>query len=225
MNILMIVTSHDKLGETGRKTGFWLEELAAPYYVFLDAGARVTLATPKGGRPPMDPGSAEIQFQTSATRRFLGDSVAMARLDATVPLTSVRGEDYDALFFPGGHGPLWDLANDIQSIALIEKTIASGKPVGAVCHGPAALMRAKMPNDSPLVAGLAVTGFTNSEEQAVGLEKVVPFSIEDEFIRLGGRFERGGDFAPHAVQDGLVVTGQNPASSEAAAHKLLDLLS
>lgn len=225
MNILMIVTSHDKLGETGRKTGFWLEELAAPYYVFLDAGARVTLATPKGGRPPMDPGSAEIQFQTSATRRFLGDSEAMARLDATVPLTSVRGEDYDALFFPGGHGPLWDLANDIQSIALIEKTIASGKPVGAVCHGPAALMRAKMPNDSPLVAGLAVTGFTNSEEQAVGLEKVVPFSIEDEFIRLGGRFERGGDFAPHAVQDGLVVTGQNPASSEAAAHKLLDLLS
>lgn len=225
MNILMIVTSHDKLGETGRKTGFWLEELAAPYYVFLDAGARVTLATPKGGRPPMDPGSAEIQFQTSATRRFLGDSEAMARLDATVPLTSVRGEDYDALFFPGGHGPLWDLANDIQSIALIEKTIASGKPVGAVCHGPAALMRAKMPNGSPLVAGLAVTGFTNSEEQAVGLEKVVPFSIEDEFIRLGGRFERGGDFAPHAVQDGLVVTGQNPASSEAAAHKLLDLLS
>lgn len=225
MNILMVITSHDRLGDTGRKTGFWLEELAAPYYVFKDAGARVTLASPKGGRPPMDPGSGELQFQTDATRRFLADAEASALLETTVPLASVNADDFDAVFYPGGHGPLWDLSGHAESIALIEKTYASGKPLGAVCHGPAAFVRARKPDGSPLVSGLAVTGFTNSEEGAVGLENAVPFSIEDEFAGQGGKFSRGGDFEPYTVSDGNLVTGQNPASSEPAARKLLTLLS
>ncbi|MFZ5427429.1 MAG: type 1 glutamine amidotransferase domain-containing protein [Thermodesulfobacteriota bacterium] len=225
MNILMVITSHERLGDTGRKTGFWLEELAAPYYVFKNAGARVTLASPKGGRPPMDPGSGELQFQTDATRRFQADAEASALLEATVPLASVNADDFDAVFYPGGHGPLWDLSGHAESIALIEKAYASGKPVGAVCHGPAAFVRARKPDGSALVAGHSVTGFTNSEERAVGLDNAVPFSIEDEFVKQGGKFSRGGDFQPHAVSDGNLVTGQNPASSEPAARLLLSLLS
>lgn len=224
MKILMVITSHAALGGTGRETGFWLEELAAPYYVFKDAGAEVTLASPKGGRPPMDPGSAEEGAQTPATRRFLADREAQALLGSTARLSGVKAGDYDAVFYPGGHGPLWDLASDADSLRMAEEAYATGKPLGAVCHGPAALVRARKPDGSPLVAGLAVTSFSNSEEKAVGLEEAVPFSIEDEFRRQGALYSKGPDFAAYAKADRKVVTGQNPASSEEAARLMLEML-
>ncbi|ARP95437.1 type 1 glutamine amidotransferase domain-containing protein [Bordetella genomosp. 13] len=224
MKILMILTSHDTLGSTGRKTGFWLEEFAAPYYVFADAGATVTLASPLGGQPPLDPKSDEPDAQTDATRRFRGDAQAQARLAATLPLDEVRAADYDAVFYPGGHGPLWDLAEDPRSIALIEAMLAAGKPVTAVCHAPGVLRHVKASSGDPLVSGRKVTGFSNTEEEAVQLTDVVPFLVEDELNRLGARYERAADWQSYVVSDGMLITGQNPASSEAAAQALLECL-
>lgn len=224
MNILMVLTSHDQLGDTGRKTGFWLEEFAAPYYRFVDAGAKVTLASPKGGQPPLDPKSDEPDAQTDATRRFASDDAARAALSATVPLASVDAAAFDAVFFPGGHGPLWDLAEDKASVALIEAMDRAGKPVGAVCHAPAVLRHVRRADGEPLVKDRRVTGFTNTEEEAVGLTDVVPFLVENMLNRNGGLYEKGADFAPFVVTDGRLVTGQNPASSEPAADALLALL-
>ncbi|MET3760191.1 type 1 glutamine amidotransferase domain-containing protein [Sphingomonas sp. UYEF23] len=224
MKILMVLTSHDQLGDTGKKTGFWLEELAAPYYVFKDAGAEITLASPAGGKPPLDPKSNEPDSQTDATRRFEADATATAQLADTVRLDSVDQADYDTVFYPGGHGPLWDLAEDATSIGLIEAFVAANKPVALVCHAPGALRRVKAADGTPLVQGKRVTGFTNGEEEAVGLTKIVPFLVEDELIALGGKYEKTSDWGVHVVQDGLLITGQNPASSAAAAHKLLDAL-
>ncbi|WP_448662085.1 type 1 glutamine amidotransferase domain-containing protein [Sphingomonas sp. CJ20] len=224
MKILMVLTSHDQLGDTGRKTGFWLEELAAPYYVFKDAGAQITLASPKGGQPPLDPVSNAPDSQTDDTRRFEADAEATAQLASTVRLDSVTPADYDAVFYPGGHGPLWDLAEDKGSIALIEGFLAANKPAALVCHAPGALRHVKNPDGTPLVQGKRVTGFTDSEEEAVGLTQVVPFLVEAELRALGGSFERTGDWGVHVVQDGLLITGQNPASSGPAADKLLEAL-
>ena len=224
MKILMILTSHDQLGDTGKKTGFWLEEFAAPYYVFLDAGAEITLASPKGGQPPLDPKSDAPDAQTDATRRFRDDASATAALSDTRMLADVDIADYDAVFYPGGHGPLWDLAIDPHSIALIEDALAAKKPVGLVCHAPAALKNVRASNGSPLVKGLKVTGFTNGEEDAVGLTDVVPFLVEDMLIENGGNYSKGADFAVYTVQDGSLITGQNPASSEAAAKRVLAAL-
>ena len=216
MKILMVLTSHDQLGDTGRKTGFWLEELAAPYYAFRDAGADVTLASPQGGRPPLDPKSNEPDFQTAQTHRFEADDAAVAQLASTVRLDSVSQADYDAVFYPGGHGPLWDLAEDRHSIALIEAFLAAGKHVAVVCHAPGVLRHVKTPEGKPLVEGRKVTGFTNSEEEAVGLTKVVPFLVEDELIAGGGIYSKGADWGSYVVSDGLLITGQNPASSAMA---------
>lgn len=224
MKVLIVLTSHDQLGNTGEKTGFWLEELAAPYYVFRDAGAEVTLASPHGGQPPLDPKSASPDFQTEATRRFEADPEARAALAATRRLAELAIADYDAVFYPGGHGPLWDLAGDAHSIALIEAAIAAGKPVGAVCHAPAVLRDVQGPDGAPLVRGKAVTGFSNSEEAAVALTDVVPFLVEDMLVAKGGHYSRGADWTPHVVRDGLLVTGQNPASSAPTAQALLDML-
>ncbi|HZV60925.1 MAG TPA: type 1 glutamine amidotransferase domain-containing protein [Methylophilaceae bacterium] len=224
MNVLIVLTSHDTLGNTGRKTGFWLEELAAPYYVLKEAGAEVTLASPKGGQPPLDPKSNEPSFQTDETRRFEADAEATAALANTVPLSSVKVEDYDAVFYPGGHGPLWDLAEDRDSISLIENTLNAGKPVALVCHAPGVLRHAKKSDGSPLVEGKKVTGFTNSEEEAVGLTDVVPFLVEDELIKNGGLYSKVADWQPYAIRDGLLITGQNPASSTAAAKALVAFL-
>lgn len=224
MKVLIVLTSHDQLGDTGEKTGFWLEELAAPYYVFRDAGADVTLASPKGGQPPLDPKSASADSQTEATRRFEADAEAKAALADTRRLADVQIEDYEAVFYPGGHGPLWDLASDANSIALIEAAVAAGKPVGAVCHAPAVLRSVKAADGTPLVKGKKVTGFTNSEEAAVGLTDIVPFLVEDMLVANGGVYSRGADWAPHVESDGLLVTGQNPASSAPAAQALLELL-
>ncbi|MGN7124638.1 type 1 glutamine amidotransferase domain-containing protein [Methylorubrum thiocyanatum] len=221
MKILMVLTSHDRLGDTGRKTGFWLEELAAPYYVFKDAGADVVLASPKGGQPPLDPKSSEPGFQTDLTRRFEADAEANAVLARTVRLDGVTPESFDAVFYPGGHGPLWDLAEDSASVSLIETTLRAGKPVALVCHAPGVLRHAKAPDGKPLVEGKSVTGFTNTEEEAVGLTKVVPFLVEDELKRKGGVFSKAGDWEPYVVADGLLITGQNPASSAPAAERLL----
>jgi len=221
MKILIVLTSHDQLGNTGRKTGFWLEELAAPYYVFKEAGAQLTLASPKGGQPPLDPKSNDPDFQTEETRRFEADAEAKAALAKTVRLDSINHEQFDAVFYPGGHGPLWDLAEDKASIALIENTLNSGKPVALVCHAPGALRHAKNPEGSPLVQGKKVTGFTNSEEEAVGLTDVVPFLVEDELISKGGQYSKVADWQPYAVHDGLLITGQNPASSTVAAKTLI----
>ncbi|MEX3955271.1 type 1 glutamine amidotransferase domain-containing protein [Trinickia sp. EG282A] len=223
MNILMVVTSHDQLGDTGNKTGFWLEEFAAPYYTFLDAGAKVTVVSPKGGQPPLDPKSDTPEGATDATRRFKEDPAAQAVLARTLKLADVKAEDYDAAFYPGGHGPLWDLAEDKHSIALIEAFYNSRKPVAAVCHAPAVL-RHVVVDGQPIVKGRRVTGFTNSEEEAVQLTKVVPFLVEDELKRLGGLYEKADDWQSFAITDGLLVTGQNPASSTAAAKDLLALL-
>ena len=222
MKILFVLTSHDRLGDTGHKTGFWLEEFAAPYYVFKDAGAAITLASPAGGQPPLDPKSDEPDAQTAATERFRQDVQAQAALAATVPLAQVDAADFDAVFYPGG--PLWDLANDPASIALLEAFERAGKPLGLVCHAPGALVKVRAANGQPLVAGRRVTGFTNSEEAAVGLSAVVPFLIEDEFIRLGGHYQKGPDWQAHVVTDGRLVTGQNPGSSEGVAQALLSLL-
>ncbi|MFH6787188.1 MULTISPECIES: type 1 glutamine amidotransferase domain-containing protein [Methylobacterium] len=224
MKILMVLTSHDRLGDTGRKTGFWLEELAAPYYAFKDAGAEIVLASPAGGRPPLDPKSGEPGSQTDLTRRFEADAEADAALANTVRLDGITHDGFDAVFYPGGHGPLWDLAEDPASIRLIETTLRAGKPVTLVCHAPGVLRHAKTPDGKPLVEGKDVTGFTNTEEEAVGLTEIVPFLVEDELKRNGGRFARGGDWAPYVVADGLLITGQNPASSGPAAERLLGLL-
>ncbi|MDI1460673.1 type 1 glutamine amidotransferase domain-containing protein [Catellatospora sp. KI3] len=225
MKVLMVLTSHDQLGDTGRKTGFWLEELAAPYYRFQEAGWDVTLASPKGGRPPLDPKSSEPEFQTDLTRRFEGDADAEARLDRTLPLDSVSADDYDTVFYPGGHGPMWDLAEDPVSIKLIEDTVQAGKAIALVCHAPGALRHVTTPDGSPLVAGREVTGFTDGEEAAVGLTEVVPFLVEDELIAKGARFRKTGDWQPYVVTDGRLITGQNPASSGPAADALIALLS
>jgi len=225
MKILMVLTSHDKLGETGKKTGFWLEELAAPYYVFKDAGAEVTLASPKGGPPPLDPKSSDPSAQTDATRRFNADETAKAQLAATRKLADVSIDDYDAVFYPGGHGPLWDLAEDKHSIRLIERALTAGKPVAAVCHAPGVLRHVRdQRTGEPIVRGRRATGFTDSEEAAVGLTDVVPFLVEDMLKANGAHFERGPDWAPFVVSDGLLTTGQNPASSELAAETLLEKL-
>ncbi len=224
MKILMVLTSHDRLGDTGKKTGFWLEEFAAPYYVFKDAGATLTLASPKGGQPPLDPKSDEPDAQTEATRRFRADPQAGQALANTTTLSGVKAQDFDAVFYPGGHGPLWDLAEDADSIRLIETMLAAGKPVAAVCHAPGVLKGVKGPNGESLVKGKRVTGFTNTEEEAVGLTKVVPFLVEDTLKQLGGEYSKADDWQPYVLTDGLLVTGQNPASSEEGARALLALL-
>ncbi|WP_278958592.1 type 1 glutamine amidotransferase domain-containing protein [Aquipseudomonas alcaligenes] len=224
MKILLVLTSHDQLGNTGHKTGFWLEEFASPYYVFKDAGAQITLASPKGGQPPIDPKSDAPDAQTAATRRFAEDAEAQQLLANSLPLAQVRAEDFDALFYPGGHGPLWDLAEDASSIALIERFIALGKPVGAVCHAPGVLRHVKAADGTPLVHGKRVTGFSNSEEAAVELTDVVPFLVEDMLKDHGGVYGRAADWHSHVEVDGLLVTGQNPASSDASAEALLTLV-
>lgn len=224
MKILMILTSHDTLGDTGKKTGFWLEELAAPYYSFKDAGAEITLASPAGGQPPLDPVSNLPDFQTDDTRRFEADAEANHALAHTVKLSEVTAADYDTVFYPGGHGPLWDLTNDPHSVALIEAFHSAGKPVGLVCHAPGVLRDVKGADGAPLVQGRRVTGFTNSEEEGVALTKVVPYLVEDMLKSKGGLYESGPDWAPFTVQDGLLITGQNPASSSAVAERLLAAL-
>ncbi|QZA81215.1 type 1 glutamine amidotransferase domain-containing protein [Deefgea piscis] len=221
MKILMVLTSHDQLGDTGQKTGFWLEEFAAPYYLLLDAGAELVLASPLGGQPPLDPKSDAADFQTAATTRFKQDAAAQAALAKTLKLAEVKASDYDAVFYPGGHGPMWDLAEDAQSIALLETMYAAGKPVALVCHAPAALRHVKAPDGQPLVAGKAVTGFSDSEEAAVGLTDVVPFLLQDELVAKGGVYSKGEDWQPYAVCAGNLITGQNPASSELVAQQLL----
>ena len=220
MKILMVITSHDRLGDTGRKTGFWLEEFAAPYFVFRDAGVELTLASPNGGQPPIDPKSDLPENQTAAMARFKQDERAQRELSQTVKLTDVRAEDYDTVFYPGGHGPMWDLAEDPASIALIESFYDSGKPVALVCHAPGALHRV-MHEGEPLVKGKRITGFANTEEEEVQLTNVVPFLVEDELKRLGGRFEKAANWESFVVVDGRLITGQNPASSGPAAETLL----
>ena len=221
--ILMVLTSHDRLGNTGRKTGFWLEEFAAPYYVFKDAGASITVASPRGGQPPIDPKSDEPGNQTASMARFKGDKDAQAVLANTVRLATVDAKDFDTIFYSGGHGPMWDLVEDRKSISLIEEFYGSGKPVAAVCHAPAVFHHVTF-QGSPLVKGKRVTGFTNSEEEAVQLTKVVPFLVEDDLKALGAHYEKAGDWESFAIVDGHLVTGQNPASSTAAARSLLGLL-
>ena len=221
MKILMVLTSHDQLGNTGRKTGFWLEELAAPYYVFKDAGHDITLASPKGGRPPLDPKSNEPEFRTDLTLRFEKDAAAEAQLDKTVRLDSVSQEDFDTVFYPGGHGPMWDLAEDKHSASLIASFLAAGKPIGIVCHSTGALRHVRTADGNLLVQGKEVTGFTNGEEEAVGLTKVVPFLVEDEMLKLGAIFSKKANWDVHVVSDGLLITGQNPHSSGPAAQTLL----
>lgn len=224
MKVLFVLTSHDRLGDTGRKTGFWLEEFAAPYYAFVDAGADVVLASPKGGAPPLDPKSDAPGAQTDATRRFRRDPDAQAALAQTRPLAEVSPQGFDALFYPGGHGPLWDLTNDRHSIGLIEAMAAAGKPVGAVCHAPAALLNAKGRDGRPWIQGKKVTGFSNAEEEAVQLTKVVPFLLQDVLLERGARYLGGAAWQPHVVTDGRLVTGQNPASSGPAAAALIALI-
>ncbi|TRO38247.1 type 1 glutamine amidotransferase domain-containing protein [Pseudomonas putida] len=221
MKVLMVVTSHDQLGNTGLKTGFWLEEFAAPYYVFKDAGAEIVVASPAGGQPPLDPKSELPEFQTEMTHRFVADPLTQLVLATTAKLETVDDKDFDAVFYPGGHGPLWDLAKSKFSIGLIENFERAGKPIGFVCHAPGALRYVKKGDGTPLVKGRHVTGFTNSEEAAVGLTDVVPFLIEDEFQSLGGLYEKGADWAPFVVEDGKLITGQNPASSEGVAKALI----
>ncbi len=224
MQVLFVLTSHSDLGDTGKKTGFWIEEFAAPYYKLSDAGVDITLASPKGGQPPIDPKSDEPGSQTEATKRFKADEGLQERLANTTPLSAFRAEDFDAVFYPGGHGPLWDLSSDKDSIALIEAFWKSGKPVAAVCHAPAVLLEVKDEKGEPLVKGKKVTGFSNTEEEAVQLTDVVPFLLEDELKARGGQYSRTSDWGSHVVQDGMLVTGQNPASSEAVAAQLLQLL-
>ena len=221
MKVLIVLTSHDRLGDTGDRTGFWLEELAAPYYRFRDAGVDVVLASPDGGRPPLDPKSNEPDFRTDDTRRFESDAEATAALADTVRLDSVSAEDFDAVFYPGGHGPLWDLAEDPSSARVIQATLRAGRPVALVCHAPGVLRHVTDGDGAPLVRDRRVTGFADSEEEAMGLTDVVPFLVEDELKRLGGRYSKTEDFGSHVVEDGLLITGQNPSSSAAAADALL----
>ncbi len=224
MNILMVLTSHDKLGDTGKKTGFWLEEFAAPYYVLLDAGAKITVASPKGGQPPLDPKSDAPDAQTDDTRRFKADTAAQNALAATVKLAGIDINAFDAVFYPGGHGPLWDLAEDPASIHLIEVFAQSDRPIAAVCHAPAIFRHTKAADGKPLVSGRKVAGFTNSEEAASGLTDVVPFLVEDMLRENGGIYTKAADWAVHVVVDGKLVTGQNPASSKDAATAMLQML-
>jgi putative intracellular protease/amidase len=224
MKVLMVLTSHDTLGDTGRKTGFWLEELAAPYYVFKDAGAEITHASPKGGQPPLDPKSDEPMFQTELTARFKADADANAQLAQTVRLDSVDQKDFDTVFYPGGHGPMWDLAEDKNSIALIESFIAAGKTIALVCHAPGVLRHVKNADGTPFARGRYLTGFTNTEEDGVGLTKVVPFLVEDVLIAQGAVFSKVKDWGVHTVVDGQLITGQNPGSSGEAAEALLTAL-
>ena len=224
MKVLFVLTSHDKLGDTGHKTGFWAEEFAAPYYKLADAGVDITIASPKGGQPPIDPNSESQDAQTEATERFYKDKELQQKLSQTKKLSEVKAEDFDAVFYPGGHGPLWDLTNDKDSIKLIENFASQHKPIATVCHGPAVLAQVKAPNGEPLVKGKKVAGFTNSEEEAVQLKDVVPFLVEDKLKELGGNYTKAGDWQPHVVTDGILITGQNPASSEPAAEELLKML-
>lgn len=225
MKVLMVLTSHSELGNTGKKTGFWLEEFAAPYYVFKDADAEIVLASPAGGQPPLDPKSDLADFQTELTHRFKADPAAQHELANTVKLDTVRQEDFDTVFYPGGHGPLWDLAESKTSIALIEAFTRAGKPTGFVCHAPGVLRHVKAANGEPLIKGRQVTGFTNDEEADVELTDVVPFLIEDVFIALGAHYQKGPNWAPFIVEDGKLITGQNPASSEGVAKALVAQLS
>ena len=220
----MVLTSHDQLGQTGEKTGFWLEEFAAPYYVFKDAGISITLTSPHGGQPPIDPKSDEPGAQTEATERFKKDVDAQQQLANTLRLDEIVADTFDAVFYPGGHGPLWDLAEDKLSIELIQSTLAAGKPVAAVCHAPAVLRHPKAADGQSVVHGKSVTGFTNTEEAAAGLTEVVPFLVEDMLIQNGGHYSKAADWQPHVVTDGLLITGQNPASSAPAALALLKAL-
>lgn len=224
MKVLMVLTSHDQLGDTGAKTGFWLEEFAAPYYVFKDAGALITLASPKGGQPPLDPKSDDADAQTAATERFRKDPAAQAALATTRLLKGLKADDFDGVFYPGGHGPLWDLAEDRDSIALIEAFAAADKPVAAVCHAPGVFRHTRGADGQPLVNGKFVTGFSNSEEAAVQLTDVVPFLVEDMLQANGGIYSKTADWESHVVTDGLLVTGQNPGSSEETARAMLALL-
>ncbi|WP_295534550.1 type 1 glutamine amidotransferase domain-containing protein [uncultured Thioclava sp.] len=224
MKILMVLTSHDQLGDTGKKTGFWLEEFAAPYYVFKDAGAEITLASPKGGQPPLDPSSDAEDAQTDDTRRFKADPEAQKHLANTLKLADVTAEGFDAIFYPGGHGPLWDLSENGDSKRLIEAFAAADQPIGAVCHAPAVFRHTLGQDGKPLVSGKRVTGFTNTEEEAVGLTKIVPFLVEDMLKSNGGTYEKGADWTSFVLRDGKLVTGQNPASSAAAAKQILELL-
>ena len=221
MNILMVLTSHDQLGDTGKKTGFWLEEFAAPYYVFKDAGAQITLVSPKGGQPPLDPKSDAADAQTESTKRFKADADAQKTLATTGKLADVKADDYDAVFYPGGHGPLWDLAEDADSLKLIETMLKADKTVAAVCHAPGVLWRAKGADGASVVKGKKVTGFTNTEEEASGLTKVVPFLVQDKLTENGGQYSKAGDWQPYVLTDGALITGQNPASSEPAARAVL----
>ncbi len=224
MKILMVLTSHDTLGDTGKKTGFWLEEFAAPYYVFKDAGADIILASPKGGQPPIDPSSDSADAQTDDTRRFKDDPETQKHLATTLKLSDVTEDGFDAIFYPGGHGPLWDLAENAESKRLIEAFAAADLPVGAVCHAPAVFRHTQGADGKPLVSGRRVTGFTNTEEEAVGLTDVVPFLVEDMLKANGGQYEKGADWASFVLCDGKLVTGQNPASSATAAQEILGLL-
>ena len=224
MKILIVLTSHSDLGNTGEKTGFWIEEFASPYYVLADAGVELTIASPKGGQPPVDPKSEAPDAQTVATKRFYLDYDLIDKVAHTLKLSEVNEADYDAVFYPGGHGPLWDLATDAQSIALIENFYKHNKPIAFVCHAPAALVNVKAPNGEPLIKDKELTGFSNSEEEAVKLTKVVPFLLEDELKKLGGNYSSGPDWGVYVKTDGLIITGKNPASSEAAAKQLLEVL-
>jgi len=221
MKILMVLTSHDQLGTTGQKTGFWLEEFAAPYYVFKDANSEITIASPKGGQPPLDPKSDEPDFQTDATRRFKNDPEAQSALANSIILADIAGSDFDAVFYPGGHGPLWDLVNDRHSIALIEAMNTDNKTIAAVCHAPCVFRNTQSVDGSPLLEGKSVTGFSNSEEAAVGLTDIVPFLLENELLVLGANYSKSSDWNPYVITDGNLVTGQNPASSAAAAEAVL----
>ena len=224
MKVLIVLTSHSDLGTTGEKTGFWVEEFAAPYYVLADAGVELTIASPKGGQPPVDPKSEFLDFQTSATERFYRDNEAIDKVAHTLKLSEVNQEDFDAVFYPGGHGPLWDLANDENSIHLIEDFYNHQKPIAFVCHAPAALIKVKGEDGEPLVKGREVTGFSDTEEEAVGLTKIVPFLLEDELQKLGAKYSKGTDWSSYVKKDGLLITGQNPASSAEAARLLLSTL-
>lgn len=224
MKILIVLTSHDTLGDTGKKTGFWLEELAAPYYSFVDAGAELILASPAGGQPPLDPKSNEPDAQTETTQRFEADEVAMQQLANTYKLSEVLNQDFDAVFYPGGHGPLWDLAEDQNSIALIEQTLQANKPVALVCHAPGVLRDVQDAEGRSIVEGKSVTGFSNSEEDGVGLTDIVPFLVEDMLKEKGGQYSKAEDWQVYVQEDGLLITGQNPASSAATAEALLKLL-
>lgn len=224
MKLLIVLTSHSALGNTDKKTGFWIEEFATPYYVLADAGATITIASPAGGQPPVDPKSEEIAAQTPSTQRFYKDNEAIYQVANTLKLSTIDTNDYDAVFYPGGHGPLWDLANDTSSIKLIEDFYNTQKPIAFVCHAPAALLKVKAENGNPLVKGKKITGFSNTEEELVGLTKVVPFLLEDELKKLGGIYTKGEDWGSYTQHDGLLITGQNPASSEAVAKLLLTVL-